>query len=447
MKQIKKYAIPLALAGVLFVALITWFLFLKSSNVYDAIPRSAVAVIEVNDWNKFYEKLATTTCGTELKKTDVAIKLKEELAVIGNILSADKSFATMVNSGKTVASLHLSSAEDFDYLFTASADISDRVLLNLLNGAKTVRAVKIRNFRNQQVYDVALADGKQITFATKNGIFIFSFTSFLTESAVMALISGDNTGSNRDFNDVRKRITEPGDFKLFFNFKSAATIMPVFMKREKTSLLADVNSYASWAGYAVVLSNEEVKLTGIASGAPKSTLPVNKNVLASNLLANIPDNAACVNIGLNTLNGTDDNSAANKMLASYFKDWAGDVKAFVTLEPLQEDYSDQNIFMIEVRDQSKALSDLKRLMKDDSPESTPETFNGLPIYNIAGGAGINRLFGNSLAVFNAVSVTVRNNVAFFCSNKDVLKFMLDKIDKGETLNKDPKFRNTVGHVS
>ena len=443
MKQMKKLAIPASIVVILILTLAAWFLFLKPANVYEAIPRSAVAIVEVNNWAQLYDKLGTTSCGIDLKKTEVASRLKNELSVLESILSGDKSLIQVTALETAVVSLHLTSAEDYEYLFTIPCKVSDNTLLSQLNASKAVRSVKMRTFRNQKVYDVALANGKQLTFATKKGIFIFSFTAFLTENAVTAILSGENIGSDKDFRAVRKRIVGQGDFKLFFNFKESGAIFPVFIKPDKNSLLSDVGHFAIWAAYSVALSNDEIKLTGIASSGVKVTSSASKNVLASAILTSIPDNAACVNISLNNLNAANE----NKMLAAYFKDWAGEAKAFITLEPLQEDYSDQHIFMLEVKDKEKAINDLKRFMKDDSPDKTVDTFKGLQIFSIMGGAGINRLFGNSFTLLNGVFVTVKNDVAIFCNNKDVLKFTVEKIDKGETLNKDSKYAGVAGHVS
>lgn len=427
----KRYYIP-GLAALAVVALIAiYFLFIRSSNAYKAIPRSAVAVIEVNSWPAFADKLNTTYTGAELKKTDVFTKLQTQINTIAELAGTDATLKTAVNDGNTLVSVYLTSAEDYDFLYTTSVNgVNDNALLNKLQSSPKVKAVHIRIFKNRKVMEVVLRNGQLITFANMKGVLAYSFTSFLTEASVSTVLNNVSIEDEKSFTKAHKAITNIGDARVYFNFAKFDVILPLIVKPAKAPLLNDMQQFADWTGVALTFSNNEIALTG-ATLIKGSMAGVAGSPLAS-ILTLIPDNAAVANI---TVVDTTQ-YRQGEMLNGYFKEWAHGAKAFVTVEPLQDNFADKNLFVVQTINKDKTIAQLRNLISAEGGDiNAADTYAGAPIYRLKNGGAINRVYGNTFTSFNEVWFTVTDKAAFFCNSQDVLKLVLDKIANGENITK------------
>jgi hypothetical protein len=384
-----------------------------------------VAIIESGDWEELRQQLITTASGNTLKNTPAVKKLLDEADAMQQLLNGNKTLQAKVMSPKMIVSIHLTSADDFDYLFTIPVSgIDDNMIIQQIKTSKNVRTINIREFKKQKVIDIGLADGRQITFADLKGIFAFSFTSFLTESAITGIVSGNTVENDKEFKIVRKKIISSGDLTVFFNFHESGVILPVFMKQQQTPLLQDISNFAGWGAYNISLSGNVIKLEGTAYSIEKNILMHPIDAANDTVLANIPDNAAYVN--LSTFENPSD---------KFFKEWVGASHAFVTLEPLKEDFSDANLFIISLRDKHRAFTNLKKLAADGGNANPVDMVGTTPVYSLKGASIINHSFGGSLTPFENSYFALTDNIAIFANTTDALKFALDKINKGETLNK------------
>jgi len=427
----KRYYIP-GLAALAVVALIAiYFLFIRSSNAYKAIPKSAVAVVEVNNWAAFTDKLNTTYTGTELKKTDAFLKLQQQLNIITELAGNDATLKMAVNGGNTLLSVYLTSAEGYDYLYTTTVNgVNDNALLNKLQSSPKVKAVHIRIFKNRKVIEVVLRTGQLITFANMKGVLAYSFTSFLTEASVSTVLNGSSIEDEPSFKKAHKVAGTLGDARLYFNFAKCDVILPLIIKPAKASLLSDLPLFANWVGVALTLNNNEITLTG-ASLSKNKVNEVTGSPLVS-ILNLIPDNSAVANI---TLVDTTQYKQG-EMLNGYFKEWARGAMAFVTVEPLQDNFTDKNLFVVQTANKDKAVAQLRNLISvEGSDINVVDTYEGNSIYHLKNGGAINRVYGNAFTVFNEVWFTVTDKAAFFCNSQDVLKLVLDKIANAENITK------------
>ena len=446
-EKLKKFLVPISVTVVFALLVVIYFVFLRSANMYEAIPDSAVAVIEINDWSKFSNELNSKQSAIDLKKTTAMKKLMDEVAFMGRFFSYDAQTKSQVFNGKLTVSAHLTSADDFDYLFTIPAKgLNSKEIDLALRNNKDIASVNARMFKERSVEDVVMKDGTKFCFTYIKGVLVFSFTSFLTETSVTAITSGNNLNNDKDLCKVIKRNRAEEGVNVFINFRKADVFFPVALKSERTGLLSDLRSFQSWAGYSISFGEEQISFNGkgLLTGGKKGD-DVPKNILANTIWNSVPDNAAYVNIGFNVF--STDNEAhpdENKMAKDAFKDWAGEAHAFVTLEPLKEDFSDQNIFLIQVKDEGKAIAGLKKLMAvDGSKTLAVDSFMNTAVFNLKGGSVINQSFGSSFTGFGNSYFSISNHLAVFCNNEDILKFVLEKLSRGETLNKDETCRKAI----
>lgn len=429
----QKFKIPLIAAGIIVLAMLVYFLLVKPSGLYRAVPVSSVAVMETKGLVPFKLKLSNVT-GSALKQTYVVQKLLAQFDVLSKLFDNNIQLKELVNSGKTIASLHITSANDFDYLFVSDiGSTSDNALLNYLQASPGAKKVSIHIYRNQKIIDVLLRNGNQLSFSVSEGMMVYSSTTFLTEAGIAAIQSGDNIANDKGFKAIRKPIS--ADANLYMNISKAEVLFPVGIKPTRIPLLSDLKFAGTWGHFDIRIENNQLLIDGDI-WADRESPETAKNILDGNLVAYIPANAAYVNISRADTGGS-------AMLAPYFTGWVGDAKAFVVLEPLKEDFAAQNMFVLGVRNKATALTALKKMIAADGGQPLPvDTFQGYEIYGLNDGAGINQYWGNSLVTFDKACFAVTEKAVLFTHSADMLKLVLEKIANGQTLDKDAAFTGT-----
>lgn len=435
MFQPKAFRRPLLVASVLLLAIGVYFFFFRSSGVYDAVPDSAVAIVEANNWSQLNTELGNTATGVELKKTEAVQKLLNGIMLMQELLDGDKSLKVEIVSAKTVASLHITSATDYDFLFTTNLPgVNDNTLLNHIQVSPLVRSISVRIYRSQKIVAVKLKDGKQLSFAKRGSILAFSLTTFLTENSVSASITGNNLKRDKNFKAVQLNGLNKSGFSLYFNYSRAAVVFPIVLKQERSSLLEDAIQNG-WGRYEVSCSNTQLELDGVISSANESESE-KETQLDKSLADVIADHAAYVSISRTDTGG-------NPLLKKYFESWMGDTKAFVVAEPLKEDFTGQNIFLLTTKNKQIAIENLKQLIAaSNGTTALVDTFLNFEIYHLPDGNVINELFGNSFVKFEEPFFTIVKNTVMFCNNIDVLKLQIEKIGRGETLAQEENFGGT-----
>jgi hypothetical protein len=125
--------------------------------------------------------------------------------------------------------------------------------------------------------------------------------------------------------------------------------------------------------------------------------------------------------------------------AQTFNTWVGESHAFIVLEPLKEDFSEQNVFITQVRDQGTAAQALRTM----ATGAAVDTFHDRPVYQLKNSEAINRVFGNNFVLFSNSFGALNGDVAVFANSEDVLKLVIEKMNRGECLNKDAKFQKAI----
>lgn len=429
----QKFKIPLIAAGIIGLAILVYFLLVKPSGLYRAVPASSVVVLEVKGWAQFKLKLSNVT-GSAIKQTYAVQKLLSRFDVLNKLLDGNEQLKGTVNSGKTIASLHITSANDFDFLFVSDiGSTSDNALLNYLQASPAAKKVSIHIYRNQKIIDVLLRDGNQLSFSVSEGMMVYSSTTFLAEAGIAAIQSGDNIASDKGFKAIRKPVS--ADANLYINVSKAEVLFPVGVKPTKIPLLSDLKYAGTWGHFDIKMDNNQLLIDGDV-WTDRESPETAKNILDGNLAAYIPANAAYVNISRADTGGS-------AMPAPYFSGWVGDAKAFAVLEPLKEDFAAQNMFVLGVRNQTTALTALKKMIVADGGQPLPvDTFQGYEIYQLNDGSAINQYWGNSLVTFDKACFAVTDKAVLFTHSADMLKLVLEKIASGQTLDKDAAFTGT-----
>jgi hypothetical protein len=425
----RKVLIPAVVAAAIIGAVAAWFFF-RQPNVYTAVPSSSLAVLRVNSWKTLNDQLQTTLTGNAFQQTQSLIRLQEELSGITSMLSADKALLEEAVSGNMLASLHLTSATDYDYLFVTSIPgINDNTILNNIQQVASVKAVSVRIFKGNKLLEVKLKTGRSITVAFHSGILMLSYTPFLTESALSALTTGENITGQKAFKKAMARSENGSEVKLYINFARISVILPVLVHARYAALFTDFEKAGEWGVFSLRFTNTEMRWSGALLTANRKTNA--GNISLQMALPLLPAGAAVADVALN-----DTSTYGDDLTGSFFYSWAGNFRAFVTMEPLSGNYTEQNLLLIAASNEKQAQASLMNLLSaEGTSQQAVDTFMNRPVFKMKGGEMLNRFFGNQFCKMNQPYFTTMNGAVVFANNADVMKLAIENIVTGNTLYK------------
>jgi hypothetical protein len=428
----RKVLIPVAVVAVLAAAVAAW-VFLRQPDSYQAVPSSAVAVVRVNSWNEFDKQLQNTMAGAELRKTEAYNQLRNELIGIASVFSGDKALLQEILSGNTVVSLHLTSANKYDFLFvTPLAGVNDNTILNNIQQVANVKSVNMRIFKGNKVLEVKLNNGSNITAAFSKGLLLLSYTPFLTESSLSVLGTDNNIAYQKSFRNAEQHPSNSADAELYINFSRLGVIWPVLIEAKYAVSFSDFEKGGEWGVFSCQFKNDEVRMSGAVFSEEEIEENKLKNTSLQAALPIIPFNAAVADIAVN-----DTATYDNDLTGSFFRSWAGDCRAFVTLEPLSGNYTEQNLLLIPTKNEPLAQTSLMNLLSaEGASKIAVDTFMNRPVFRMKGGEMLNRFFGNQFCRLNEPYFTTMNGAVVFANNADVMKLAIENISTERTLYKE-----------
>ncbi|MBL0309046.1 MAG: hypothetical protein IPP77_05020 [Bacteroidetes bacterium] len=421
------------------------YYFLSFPTVFDAMPSSCVAVLQVNNWSQFEDKLGTTYTGLKLKKAPVIQKLLNQVNEIHELLEDKIRPEWQFNSGKTVAAVHLISADNYDFLFASSVrGLGKKELLQNIRSKKTVSSVNERVFKGEHVLDIVLKDGKILTLVETKGLIAISFTSFLVENSIKAIQSGDNIEDDKSFMNVRKKFVPSGDLSLFFNFQKAEVILPVAFKETKVAMMNSLHQFADWGAYNLTLTNQELVLTGLAysAGDARLTTPKNSDGPKDPFLTTVPDNAAYFVSGR-----IENTNQQDPIFSKKFEPWIGEKQALVILESLEENINNQSLLILQVKNIQQAKANLLQsgAAKIEALNETGVA-SGAEIFSYKNGDLLNNYFGKGLIAWDQCYFSFVQGSVIFSQSPNTLNFVFDKIDSGQILIKTTSFSELQNQI-
>jgi hypothetical protein len=434
----RKYLVPGIAAVVGIIVVICLMVFTRGGNIYKAIPNNAAVVLETQNFEGVFTQLQKSKGGAAIAQTGLAGKLQLELAAIARTIPSTSPISKSFSSRTNLASLHLTQADDYEFLFAVYADgISEKDITNL--AAKNPAAISKHVYKGQNIYELQLDSNRVLALAKVKGVMLLSFASYLTESGTEALLSGNNILDDKNFRSVQNNTEHNDGLLLYINYSKISSLFPVVVKSNKLSLLSGLPTFATWTAGSITCTDEKIELDGItALTEDEDANWQNENVLEYSLLEKIPDNACYINLSAQP-NGEGMQKVADKNnapQATFFKEWAGAQSAFITLEALKEDYTDQNAFIVKVDDKTKAILKLRGYMREGGVAIEPaDTFMGAEILRLQKEDVINKVFGGTFNKISNPYFALHSDVLIFTNNIDALKLIIEKLSRKETINK------------
>lgn len=431
-----RYSI-IALLSIIFAISGYWYYANTERHLFEAIPRSALLIAEIPDAQHTFKQLVGTDYWRDWQFVDAVGRLERAVWLLDTLLLSRNPNDTIQH---LLASLHLTKADDYDYLLAAPADLLHLPLQGIAADIKAKGfSVKKRTFRQAAIYEIELPMLQQTyTMAEQDGILLASSNPVLVDEAIDEYSRWTSNGFwRKTWFDGQST-----DINCYLNTQNFPLLSNVFFKNDRTStsIFEQINNMSKWAVLHFQFTQRSVLFNGKASTGQDSNFW--SNLLSaptedqSNLPHIIPFDAALLVTGscqdLSYYLRHNNSTELNKNALS----WLGNEWGYGFGEPSGTDVSSTSFLIWQMNDSLKASQILQQFEEKRSDQSLPKVWYkgaGLRPANLEAFAQLVLKPSQASAFQNAYYAFYKNYV-IFAPQASYLKVLLEKAELNQTLS-------------
>ncbi len=246
-------------------------------NSWKLIPENALIVYETDDLVKSWNEWESGEIWKIIEEIPAAGAIRSNLDRVDSLTGRDGSLDRILRGKKFLASLHTTSRNEFDFLFSfpyppANGDASlQKVLDNYQSAGFSVSSRNHRGFTLTEINHPS--NGDILTLLVTNGFISASFTPFLVEDVVRLL---DENDSRQSFDQSNAQIftytnsQNPfGNF--YFNLKRLDELASIFSEFGTENWLSSYKEIANTTKLQVSQEANRIRLKGISASGTEPT--------------------------------------------------------------------------------------------------------------------------------------------------------------------------------
>jgi len=265
--MLKKILITLIIITIPVSVYLTFTYFKKNQlpefDVYKAIPLNAVFIFEVNDFIKKAEKIsAENKIWDEFTNFPSVSPIESDLNYLFELSNNNELITSLLSNNKVIVSAHkmAKSGLSFLYLIKLNNFRDPKYLVQLISGLLPSNSkLEERNYNGSKIYSFN-SNGNNFKFSFQKGIFLFSTSDILIESAIRQSEVKENLLDDHGFLAVQKTAGKNVDINFFINLSLFnQTISDVFSDEPAISVLP---ALGNWAELDINVKNDAVLLNG-----------------------------------------------------------------------------------------------------------------------------------------------------------------------------------------
>ncbi len=422
-----------------------WFLLsylgiIGSKQMYfDAIPQNAIMILEVDDIQQTHKKLIESNYWLDMQNIELVHKMESTYKLLDTLFL----YKTADRANRLVASLHLSKADDYDFILYLNRSALGTSLEKLI-AALQQKGVKVsqRNFKSTQVYDLELPNSSQtFTIANDGKLVICSLQPILVEESLSqnsALWGGLDRPSG--VNDANH------DALMHINYQNVPFLSTVFLRETiQNSVFDQLRDLLKWSQVGFDFQKRQIVVDGKTEFNDNdrivSALTGQSSASKADLPVVLPFNTAfLIHARVKKFNSLNRklSSELKPTFDKYFSEWMGNEWAYGFTEPLGRDHHKESFIVAEVTDKELARIQMSKLFEDNPrQDDAPFLFQGYSIAPANAKPIAQHLFGNRIAEhFENAWFSVIDNYAIFAPNVEQVKVFVQKYIAEQTLNKE-----------
>lgn len=236
-----------------------------NKTTFEAIPINAAVIIKENNFNAIYNKIASSNIIWEelVENTATALTTKNKLQYLDSLLSGP--FAPLFKNSPILSSIHLSGANDFDFIFYLPivADVSEAELINKIKTV-TRKNTENRAYDGATIYTISTNNKDKISLVIYKNALVFSYSTVLIEDVIRQLNSSNNLLSDPTFNKVINTSGQSEDGNLFINTKYFSKIITQYVNKSTKTYLTNFENYTGWTELDVSIKPNSFTLSGFS---------------------------------------------------------------------------------------------------------------------------------------------------------------------------------------
>jgi len=271
MKKFIKYLFFIILLGAGgFWVFITYISPTTIKKAMTMVPEDAIMVIETNNLTEAWTEVSNSNMWTYLTKNAFFNDLNESIGMLNEYLKDNIVANKALNGRKMIMSLHMISANDWDFMFIIDlkniAQIKKLGLKNVLGLVEGYK-VKERNFKDEKILELSdNASPSDIIYMTiSDNLLVVTFTGSLMEKAInQKPIEEKNLGywaNNKSYNKVVSKLYGEELFRMYFNYSQMDAFSKVYLT-EESEVVKMLGNSLTYTGLNIDFRDEFLSFEG-----------------------------------------------------------------------------------------------------------------------------------------------------------------------------------------
>jgi len=441
---------------------------------FEAIPQNAALILKEKDFNGLYDKISNTNLIWEelISNTETAQKTNDQIHYLDSLLNGP--FKALFNQKPLLASLHLSGANDFDFIFyiPLNDETGEENLIQKIKSVAKSNPQK-RAYDGANIHTFPANNNSKISITVYKNTLAFSYSTALIEDVIRQLNAETSLINDTQFAKMIANSGQSEDGNLFLHNKYFSKIINQYINKSAKKYAANLESHTNWTELDISIKSNTVSLNGFSFSDENNSVSLFKNQKPQDLdlLSITPFNTAFLyHYGLSnskdffetrklSLKNTNQFFSLQKYLDSQTEKFGIDLEeellanignevAFIITESLTDDFSSNKFVIFHTNNTEKTSKDLTEIAsKVNENEYEPVSFNDYIINKIELKNVFNNLLGKPFINLENHFYTVIDDYVVFGNSENGLKKFITNIINEKTLSNDDNFKSFNDNLS
>ncbi|MDF1672494.1 MAG: hypothetical protein P1U41_03260 [Vicingaceae bacterium] len=444
-----------------------------SQTAFEAIPLNAALIIKENNFHALFEKINSTNIIWEELTTHTASAkdLNNKMNYLDSLLNGP--FKTIIKNKEVLGSLHLSGANNYDFIFYLSIPSveTDEIIQKIKNVTKT--NPNKRDYDGVAINTFPYLENEKIALTHYKNTLAFSFSTVLIEDVIRQLKNETNLLSDSTFAQVIRTSGQSSDGNLFVNNQYFSKIINQYLNKSSKAYFKNYENYATWTELDITIKPNSLALNGFSFANDKNIVTLLKNQKPQDIdmLEILPYNTAFLyhygvsnselffDNRMSLLKGENQFFNFQKYLDEQTSDFGIDLEvellnhisseiAMLITESQTEDFSNNKYVILKIKDVDEAKESLKALsIKTNDEPIEPIIFNEKSIAQLNLKNVFQNLLGKPFPNFSNHYYTFIDDYVVFSNSSGSLQSFITNVTNEKVLSKNDNFESFNENLS
>lgn len=229
----------------------------EEADLYMGVPQSSVAIIEVQNANRFFTEVSESRVYEDLDSLSSFRSIEQQLSSLKNLVGSD-TLEHFLKNRNALWCVSLSGASRYNSIFITASNNSFELMALQLLSKKYEHSV--RDYSEAKIHSFTSDKNEYLSFSTYKNLLIISDSKTLVEESVRQINGTFNLKNDLNF----KKLKETANPKDLANVYLQLSEMPNWLKTLIPNGDANfVSKLGNWAEFDLQLYDRELSLNGI----------------------------------------------------------------------------------------------------------------------------------------------------------------------------------------